>query len=694
MEVRLRGALLGAGNAALRAHVPQWLKRTDAEIVAVADISPKNRELARSLFPGATIYETAEDLLAIEDVDFCDVCTPPFTRVPIVEEAVGRGIHILAEKPIAASLVDAERIAALVRASGVVFKPCHQYRHSPLWKTVQALVPRIGHIRMARYEVRRPAANDGNPNWRPQWRTDRALSGGGILVDHGAHVLYQLRQIMGEATRVRASVRTLRHREYLVEDTAFLLLEMPNAVAEVTLSWAAHRRETCFRLVGEHGEIVGGEDEVRLWTSTEETVFRPEGLSADSSHSGWYEPLFDEFVDQVRTGRSIPEDMDEAVYVARVIESAYASSESERALPLALPGVTAPAEARSPEAAVTDVQEPVLVAAGGAPPSRGRRAARAALRGVALTALLAAVGWMLHDVAWGGVWSVLATAKPAWIAAAIAVNMGVLVFQAARWLALVRPLAPGATLLGALKAMIVGFSVSAVVPARGGEIARVETFGRQTGLPRMVVMGSVLLDTLVNASVLLLGAALLPIFVKVPLWLRPGGWVALGLFSVGAVIVFALRPIRQASGAARAGILAVGGGGVRALLSQVRQGVVASADPKALAYSFSASLVAWTLEVNVATLSLRAVGLTLPLASTLLVLLAVNIALAVPVATPANLGTLEIGAMLALVELGVTKERALAFAVCYHLLQIVPIVAIGLLIGLRGFVRGNAGARR
>jgi uncharacterized membrane protein YbhN (UPF0104 family) len=207
-------------------------------------------------------------------------------------------------------------------------------------------------------------------------------------------------------------------------------------------------------------------------------------------------------------------------------------------------------------------------------------------------------------------------------------------------------------------------------------------------------MGSVLLDTLVNASVLLLGAALLPLFVKVPLWLRPGGWVALGLFSVGAMIVFALRPIRQASGAAQAGILAVRGGGMRALLSQVRQGVVASADPKALAYSFSASLVAWTLEVNVATLSLRAVGLQLPLASTLLVLLAVNIALAVPVATPANLGTLEIGAMLALVELGVTKERALAFAVCYHLLQIVPIAAIGVVIYLRGLVQGNAGSRR
>src|SRR5437870_1523523 len=97
---------------------------------------------------------------------------------------------------------------------------------------------------------------------------------------------------------------------------------------------------------------------------------------------------------------------------------------------------------------------------------------------------------------------VVTAAQPVWIAVAAGVNLVVLVFQAARWLALVKPLAPGATLGSAFRAMITGFTVSAFVPARGGELARVEMFGRETGLPRMVVMGSVLLDTLVNASVL------------------------------------------------------------------------------------------------------------------------------------------------------------------------------------------------
>jgi len=59
------------------------------------------------------------------------------------------------------------------------------------------------------------------------------------------------------------------------------------------------------------------------------------------------------------------------------------------------------------------------------------------------------------------------------------------------------------------------------------------------------------------------------------------------------------------------------------------------------------------------------------------VLVAVNLALAVPFAPPGNLGTLELGATLALVEFGVPKERALAFALCYHFLQVIPVGIIG-----------------
>jgi predicted dehydrogenase len=87
--VKLRGALIGAGNIAMNGHVPQWagdpVLAREVEIVAVADLSPANLEAAARALPEARAYKSAEALLATESLDFCDVCTPPFTRRTLIE---------------------------------------------------------------------------------------------------------------------------------------------------------------------------------------------------------------------------------------------------------------------------------------------------------------------------------------------------------------------------------------------------------------------------------------------------------------------------------------------------------------------------------------------------------------------------------------------------------------------------------
>ncbi|HEV7498912.1 MAG TPA: Gfo/Idh/MocA family oxidoreductase, partial [Vicinamibacteria bacterium] len=153
--MKLRGALLGAGNIALRGHGPQWAGdphlREEVEIVAIADLSRANLEAAGAVFPDATRYADAEELLDRETLDFTDICTPPDSHRALIENAARRGIHVLCEKPLALSLPDAESIAGAVRAASIVFQPCHQYHDSPDWRGVRALLPRIGHIHYADY---------------------------------------------------------------------------------------------------------------------------------------------------------------------------------------------------------------------------------------------------------------------------------------------------------------------------------------------------------------------------------------------------------------------------------------------------------------------------------------------------------------------------------------------------------------
>ena len=677
--MRLRGALVGAGNIALRGHAPQWAQdevlSQGVEIVAVADLSESNLEAARAFFPQAACYASAEELLERETLDFCDICTPPFTHRSLIEEAAGRGLHVVCEKPLAPSLADAEHISRTVRSAGISFQPCHQYHYSPQWQAVEQLLPRVGRVHFAEYEVHRMAANEGNPHWSPGWRTDRAFAGGGILVDHGAHIFYQLRSVLGEPKTVQATVRTLQHLAYRVEDTALVVLDFGDCLAQVSLTWAARRRAIQFRFVGERGELVGDDSGVRLHADTSEEILFDKGLSRDSSHSDWYAPLFRGFAERVRNNDTSCEGLDEALYVSRVITRAYESSLEERSLPLTAetlslePSRSVLEVAASAESGVEeDDARPV--------PAAERRWRTRVVRGATAAALLAAGAWSFHDVSLGPLWTAVTHAKPGWIALGAIVNLMAVACQAARWLAVVRPLSRTATYGNAFKAMVVGFAVSTIIPARAGELARMRWFSRRTGLPAATVAGSIVVDHLINATGLLLGLALLPFFLRhVPLWLRPGAWFTLALFSFGALTVFVLRPFQKPATPADPTLPVRG---VPAFLLSLRQGLAATTRPSAISLSLGASFFSWAFEVNVTMLAMRAVGLTLPLAAAMLVLLAVNLALAFPLAPPGNLGTLEVGATLALLSFGVAKEQALAFGLVYHFLQILPVGILGL----------------
>ena len=409
--MRLRGALLGAGNIALRGHAPQWTRdpwlREVVDIVAVADLSPSNLEAARELSPGIRTYASAEELLANERLDFCDICTPPFSHRALVEIAAERGVNLICEKPLAHTLEDALAIERVVRRAGVVFQPCHQYHYSPQWLTVKELLPRIGRVYLVDYRVHRVAANEGNPHWDPRWRTDPELAGGGILVDHGSHIFYQLRSVLGEPCTVQAVVRTLLHLGYEVEDTAFVTLEFEDRVAQVSLTWAAHHREVLFRFVGEHGEILGDEERVKVQAGDTEEIALPAGMSTNSSHSDWYAPLLRDFLERIRRGDHGTGPLEEALYVTRVIARAYESCRTGRALALAESNGHAVAEAeaavvaedtlRSPAAGAMEVVEPV---------ARGRRRTRdRVLRAAAFALLVAAVAWTFRGPGSSRTWA-------------------------------------------------------------------------------------------------------------------------------------------------------------------------------------------------------------------------------------------------------------------------------------------------
>src|SRR6516162_5617752 len=149
---KLRGAIVGYGFIMQKGHAAGYRQRADVDVVAIADVAEERRAAARADWPQARIYDDHQALLVAEAgrLDFVDVATPPADHAAVTLAALERGLHVLCEKPLAASIDEARAmLRGAGRAERVVY-PCHNYRHAPVIKAVRAILDsgRIGKVHL------------------------------------------------------------------------------------------------------------------------------------------------------------------------------------------------------------------------------------------------------------------------------------------------------------------------------------------------------------------------------------------------------------------------------------------------------------------------------------------------------------------------------------------------------------------
>jgi predicted dehydrogenase len=331
--MRLRGAIIGLGKVAVQGHLPGWLAREDVAIVAATDTNPaREAELRRSL-PDARWYPSVDALLAGEPLDFVDICTPPTTHAALVRGALEGGPHVLCEKPLVTRPEDLRALAELAAARGRVLHTVHNWHHAPVVRGVTALLQQgaIGEVRACTWHTLRAQPAGSGTDGAANWRVDPAQAGGGILVDHGWHVLYLVQAWLGEMPkRIRARLETRRHTQWPLEDTALVDLDYDQARAEILLTWAADERRNWARLEGTRGGILVEDDALALvGLGAREGGRRwpcPPALSSGSYHPDWFGAVADAFIGEV-SGRSErrARSLEEARHCAILVAAAQAS---------------------------------------------------------------------------------------------------------------------------------------------------------------------------------------------------------------------------------------------------------------------------------------------------------------------------------------------------------------------------------
>jgi peptidoglycan/xylan/chitin deacetylase (PgdA/CDA1 family)/uncharacterized membrane protein YbhN (UPF0104 family) len=302
-----------------------------------------------------------------------------------------------------------------------------------------------------------------------------------------------------------------------------------------------------------------------------------------------------------------------------------------------------------------------------APADRRGASRRRMLRLAGLVLLVAFAALAAKSVKLRAVGQALSAADPRLVLAAMGANLLSLALHTGRWTALLPRGAGRPRFRDAFAAVTGGFAVSIVVPARAGDVVRSWIMARHAGLSTATVVAVAGFDYVVGSAALVPLLALLALDTPLPRWAGHALMAFAAVATAGVVVAALLRPRGgQAPPAPGAGRLA----------TRLRAGLAAMGDPGALGTSLAWGFAGWGAEVLIANLTLRALGAPAGLAASALVVLAATAAGVVAI-SPGGAGPFELAIVLALSGAGFSREEALAFALLYHLVHLVPVAVVG-----------------
>ncbi len=209
---RVRVGILGAGFIS-NYHLT-GLQAAGAEIVAIASHSGVSAARQAARYSVTVVADDYSALLARRDIEAVIIATPDKTHVTLGLAAIAAGKAVLLQKPMAATVAEAEQLARAAERAGVLLCVSFMHRYFAEVGQARALLAAgaIGEV----YTVRQRNATPG-ADWGA-WFYDRTQTGG-VVQQLGVHGIDLVRQLCGEIVAVRATTALLKTRRLLADGT-------------------------------------------------------------------------------------------------------------------------------------------------------------------------------------------------------------------------------------------------------------------------------------------------------------------------------------------------------------------------------------------------------------------------------------------------------------------------------------------
>lgn len=357
MSQKYRIGIIGCGGIANGKHLPSLAKLPNVELVAFCDIVIERAEKAKEQYGSgdACVYQDYRELLKDSSLDIVHVCTPNDSHADITIDALEAGKHVMCEKPMAKTSVDARRMVEAAKRTGkkLTIGYNNRFRSDSQYLKKLCQDGELGEVYFAKaHAIRRRAV--------PTWGVflDEEKQGGGPLIDIGTHALdltlwmmdnYKPKVVLG------TSYHKLSHRanaanawgpwdpaKFTVEDSAFGMITMENgATIMLESSWALNTLEVdeakC-TLSGTEGGAdmkdglrINGEKNSRLYT---------QNIELSSGGVAFYEGASENapdlemrmWIDAIENDTEPVVTPEQALVVSEILEAIYESAKTGKAV--------------------------------------------------------------------------------------------------------------------------------------------------------------------------------------------------------------------------------------------------------------------------------------------------------------------------------------------------------------------------
>jgi predicted dehydrogenase len=337
-----------------RGHLEYLLqgKVQRVQVTALCDIVPKAMEGP----PELARFDDYRALIGSGLVDAVLIATPHYQHPPITVEALGKGLHVLVEKPISVGKSDAEKMLLAYQKrprKEQVFAAMFQQRTSPQFQQMKRLLAsgELGPIQRVCWLCThwfRSDAYYASGGWRATWRGE----GGGVLVNQCPHNLDMLWWLCGTPSEVRAFCRFGKWHKIEVEDDVTAYLVYPNGATGVFVAGTGEAPGSdLLEIACDRGKIAYEGGKLTLWRSkvpvseycrtTRERFKGPEferQALPVTGKGGGHAQITQNFVDAVLDGKELLAPAAEGIFSVELANAMLYSTWTDQTVKLPLDG--------------------------------------------------------------------------------------------------------------------------------------------------------------------------------------------------------------------------------------------------------------------------------------------------------------------------------------------------------------------